>query len=247
MSDIGNNTGSAQTSAWTTFLDELDWWVAQHGEAFVPQAATSRVIAGTPYPLGQRVKNQRIRYHQGTLEEPRIRELEERPGWSWSGYASRSAKIWEQRIATLHEYVSERGSLHGLEAVDPLLSRWLRAQREAALTSSQRRELGRIPGALEQRKETLEEFLTAMRGWIAAEPDRDASDVRFSTVFRIGRQTIPIGRRVAYWRSRQAAGQLDDTTAAAIATLPGWEWTNPTRRLSPATAKASSRGGKTVQ
>lgn len=236
MSDLGSDGPRAQGSTWMTFLDELDWWVAQHGEALVPQAATSRVIGGVPYPLGQRVKNQRIRYRQGALDGSRIRELEDRAGWSWSGYASRSAKIWEQRIAALLEYVSERGSLDGLEAVDPLLARWLRAQRDVSLTSSQRRELGKIPGALEQRKVRLEEFLTAMRGWLAAEPDRDASEVRFSTVFRIGRQIIPIGRRVAYWRSRYEAGLLDEGTVAAIASLPGWQWANPTQRVaSPAT------------
>lgn len=230
MSDLRNDVGRTQASAWTTFLDELDWWISQKGEALVPQAATSRVIAGVPYPLGQRVKSQRIRYRQGTLEGSRIQELEDRAGWSWSGYASRSAKIWDRRIAALHDYVSEHGSLDGLEAVDSLLSRWLRAQRDAALTSAQRRELGKIPGALEQRKVRLEEFLTAMRSWIAAEPGRDAGDVRFSTVFRIGRQVIPIGRRVAYWRSRHAAGQLDDVAAAAIAALPGWDWNSATRR-----------------
>lgn len=234
MGDVQREMGRTQEAAWTTFLDELDWWIGQHGEARVPQAATSRIIAGVPYPLGQRVKNQRIRYRQGTLDAVRTRELEERAGWSWSGYASRSAMIWERRIAALHDYVSEHGSLDGLEAVDSLLSRWLRAQREAALTNSQRRELGKIPGALEQRKVRLEEFLTALRGWIAAEPDRDAGDVRFSTVFQIGRQVIPIGRRVAYWRSRYKAGQLDEVTTAAIASLPGWDWTHPTQRLAPA-------------
>ena len=233
MSNNRSDVGQAQASAWTTFLGELDWWIAQHGDARVPQVATSRTIAGVAYPLGQRVKNQRIRYRQGTLEASRIRELEDRAGWSWSGYASRSASIWERRITALHNYVSEHGSLDGLEAVDALLSRWLRAQRDAPLTSSQRRELGKIPGALEQRKSRLEEFLTMMRSWIAAEPGRDAGDVRFSTVFRIGRQVIPLGRRVAYWRSRHAAGQLDDVTIAAIASLPGWDWDSPTRRPAP--------------
>ena len=236
MSGAGSEVGRTQASAWSTFLEELDWWIEEHGEACVPQAATSRVIDGVPYPLGQRVKNQRIRYRQGTLGHSRIHELESRVGWSWSGYAARSSKIWERHVSALREYVSEHGSLDGLEGINPLLSRWLRSQRDAALTSSQRRELGRIPGALEQRKVRLEEFLTAMRGWIAAEPGRDAGDVRFSTVFRIGRQMIPIGRRVAYWRSRYAAGQLDDAAAAAIASLAGWEWTQPSERHAPAAA-----------
>lgn len=223
----------AHGSGWVAFLGELDWWVEQHGEAPIPQAATSREIGGAPYPLGQRVKTLRVRYRQGKLAESRIRELEARAGWSWSGYTARSASIWQRRIAALNGYVAEHGSLEGLEAADPLLARWLRAKRDAPLTNTQRRELGRIPGALEQRREKLEEFLLAMRGWIAAEPDRDAGDLRFSTVFRIGRVSIPLGRRAAYWRSRYAADQLDDATIAAVASLPGWEWSNPTQRNTP--------------
>lgn len=216
--------------SWRVFLAELDWWITQHGDSLVPQAAVGRTVAGSPYPLGHRVKSYRVRYRRGLLEAGRARALEARPGWSWDGYSGRSAKIWDRRVAALLDFVAQHGSLAGLESVDPVLSRWLRDQRGTALTTEQRQQLSRIPAALEPRKGRLEEFLTAMHSWVAAEPDRDAGDVRFSTQHLSGSDTVPLGRRVAYWRSRYAAGQLEPFDVQAIETLPGWQWAPPSRR-----------------
>ena len=235
MPDSGNATAG---SPWPVFLAELDWWIACEGDSLVPQTASSRVVAAVPFPLGQRVKNYRIRYRRGLLEESQIRELEARFGWSWNGYSGRSAKIWNQRVAAVRAHVAEHGTLDGLETADPVLSRWLREQRRMSLTAWQRRELGQISGALEPRKGRLEEFLTAMRSWMAAEPDRDAGDVRFSTQhLTAGPDVVPLGRRVAYWRSRYAAGQLEPADVHAIESLPGWRWAPPTRRT-PAESRA---------
>lgn len=222
--------GRSRAAAWSTFLSELDGWIAEHGDAGVPQTAVGRDVEGAPYPLGVKVKTYRSRYRRGVLSADRVRELEARPGWSWDGNAARATVRWETRFAAVRAYVAAHGSLDGLDAADAPLGRWLRAQRRAQLSAAQRRQLGRIPGALSDRKGRLQDFLEAARSWIAAEPGRDASKIQFSTVHRVARHSIPLGRRVAYWRGRHAAGLLAPGEAAAIAALPGWSWEPPTRR-----------------
>ena len=215
---------SVRAESWERFVMELDRWIAENGDALVPQSATVTTLAGAGYALGQRVKNARLAYRRGALSAARVRELEARQGWSWDGYASRSAQVREQRVAALRAYRAANGTLDGLESTDPVLARWLRDQRSAALSSAERRELERIPGALEVRKGRLEEFLTGMRSWLAGDPDRGAGDVRYSTMHRLGRQQIPLGRRAAYWRARHAEGKLAADQIAQIETLPGWAW-----------------------
>jgi Helicase associated domain len=225
---------SARALAWPRFLDELDWWIEEHGDAAVPQTATSRSVDGAPYPLGRRVKAYRDRYRRGALDAERAASLEGRQGWSWDGYAPRSSRVWDQHLATIREYAAEHRSLDGLESANAPAARWLREQRTAELTPAQRRQLARIPGALAQRKGRLEEFVAAMRGWLEAEPDRDAGAVQFSSVYRVGRNDVPLGKRVAYWRSRYAAGRLSAAEVDAIDALPGWSWDPPRRRAEPA-------------
>ena len=215
---------SVRADSWERFVVELDRWIAENGDARVQQSTTVTSLAGERYALGQRVKNARLAYRRGALSDARASELEARQGWSWDGYASRSALVWEQRIAALRAYRAEHGTFDGLESADPVLARWLRERRSSALSSVDRRELERIPGALELRKGRLEEFLTAMRSWLAADPDRGAGDVRYSTVYRLGRQQIPLGRRAAYWRARHAEGKLPADQIAQIEALPGWAW-----------------------
>jgi len=215
---------------WARFLTELDWWIAQHGDAAVPQAGTS-LAAGEPYPLGRRVKAYRVQHRQGTLPASRARDLRQRAGWTWDGFAARGARAWDQNFETIRAYAAEHGGLDGLEATDAPSARWLREQRTAPLTDAQRRKLHRIPGALQNRKARFEEFLSTLQAWISAHPERDASALRFTTVHRSGRTDYPLGKRAAYWRDRHAAGRLSDTETAALAAVPGWRW-EPARRRS---------------
>lgn len=220
---------SMRPAAWSAFLEQLDWWIARHGDARVPQAATS-CAGGVDYPLGQRVKNVRIRYRADALSASQIAELAGRAGWSWDGYSARSTKVWSKHLSRLQAYATERGTLDGLERADAPLSRWLRQQRNEPLTPSQRRELTRIPGALEERKTRQGDFITALLSWISTEPERDAGSLRYADTHRMGRRSIPLGRRAAYWRERHAAGLLSDTEVAALDAVPGWDWSPPTRR-----------------
>lgn len=205
----------------------------------VPQAGTGSDVDGKPYSLGQRARNYRIRYRRGVLDESRVRELESRTGWSWDGYAGRSAAVWQRHALELRAHAAAHDGLDGLETVNPGLSRWLRAQRDAVLTKDQRMELADVAGALRTRKGRLPEFVGAAHQWVASESDRDAGDIRFSTVLTVGSTTVPLGRRAAYWRSRHAAGRLRPAEVEAIETLPGWRWEPPShRRVGAAAATA---------
>jgi len=79
-----------------------------------------------------------------------------------------------------------------------------------------------------------------MHGWLTAEPDRDAGAVQFSSVYRAGRTSIPLGKRVAYWRSRYAAGRLSAAEVESIEALPGWSWDPPRRRAEPTPDETSA-------
>jgi hypothetical protein len=148
---------------WATFLDELDWWISQHGNADVPQRATSREVDGTPFRLGQRVMDRRREYRRGTLSTERVAELEQRTGWVWNARERRLRTPAARNIDALREYVANHGSLDGLEAAQPALARWLRNVRGAyrpttdatSLPAARRADLAElraIPGALDDRR-----------------------------------------------------------------------------------------------
>ncbi|WP_298462032.1 helicase associated domain-containing protein [uncultured Cellulomonas sp.] len=246
--DVVEPAPAGKRDAWAQLLAELDWWVEQHGSAYVPQQATSRLVDGKPYPLGLRLTTRRHEHRTGKLSADRARELEGRPGWSWSGFAPRSEQTWTTQLQTVRAYADEHGTLDGLETAHPVAARWLRQQRatSAELSTAQRRELAAIPGALEQRKTRLEEFISAMQAWIAQDPSRDASQVRLSTVAQIDDVQVPIGKRAEYVRGRYAAGRLPSETVDAIAALPGWDWT-PAKTRAAARAKAAAARAAAAQ
>lgn len=217
-------------SRWEIFLDELDWWISQHGDALVPQDATSRPVDGKPYPLGQRVKNYRLDYRRGKLTEDQIRQLEQRNGWAWSGRAGR----WQRRFEDLQAYRRAHGSLDNLDANDPQLAWWLRKQRTTELDPDQRQQLEEVPGALTDRKSRLDEFLTVARSWLDANPDRTIADATFTTTHTHNSADYPLGRRIAYWRARGTNNRLTDAERTALAALPGWGWAAPTKRATDA-------------
>lgn len=222
------NAVGAREQTWRRFLAELDSWIAEHGDAVVPQAAES-AAQGEPYALGARVKAYRAARRRGTLPAERVKAMESRPGWTWDGYTARASKAWEQHLNAVQQHVTAHGSIDGLEAADPPTARWLRQQRTATLTPAQQRALQRIPGALQDRKGRFGEFLTALRGWVAAEPSRDAGALRFTSVYRVGRSEYPLGKRAAYWRARYAQGRMSDAEVSALAAIPGWVWEPPRR------------------
>ncbi len=220
----------ANAAAFATLLAELDWWIRQRGSAAVPQSAVGRDVDGRPYPLGQRLHDKRKAHRAGRLDPDQARALERRPGWAWSQADRVSADAWSRHVQTLRAYAGQNGSLDGLESVHPAAASWLRLQRERDLSDPQRRELQAIPGALQQRRERIGDFVAALRDWVAQDPDRDAGALRWSTVHHVDGRAVPLGKRAAYVRARHDAGALTPDQVAALEAVPGWDWQTPRAR-----------------
>lgn len=220
----------AEAQAFAQLLGELDWWIDQHGSAYVPQNATSRDVDGRPFPLGQRLHDRRKRYRAGRLHPDHVRALEARAGWSWTTARRVVDDARERHLATLRTYAEQHGSLDALDVAHAATAVWLRNQRHRGLDPELRRELAAIPGAIGPRRERTEAFTAALADWVARDPERDAAALRWSTEHVYDGEVIPLGKRAAYVRSRYAEGRLRPEHVAALEAIPGWSWTTPRSR-----------------
>ncbi|RMI13235.1 helicase associated domain-containing protein [Cellulomonas triticagri] len=220
----------AEASAFAHLLDELDWWIGQHGSAYVPQNATSRHIDGRPYPLGQRLHDRRKRHRAGRLHPEQAAALEARTGWAWTSADRVVDDARERHLATLRAYAREHGSLDGLDVAHVATAVWLRNQRNRGLTPQLQRELATIPGATQPRRERIPAFTAALADWVAGDADRDAGALRWSTEHVHDGEGIPLGKRAAYVRSRYERGRLTPEQVDALESIPGWLWTTPRSR-----------------
>lgn len=224
---------SARAEAWAfaQLLAELDRWIDQHGSAYVPQNATSRDVDGRPFPLGQRLHDRRKRYRAGRLHPDHARDLEARTGWSWTTARRVVDDARERHLATLRAYAEKHGTLDALDVAHPATAVWLRnQQRHRGLDAELRRELEQVPGAIGPRRERTEAFTAALADWVAADPERDAAALRWSTEHLYDGEVIPLGKRAAYVRSRYARRRLSAERISALETIPGWAWTAPRAR-----------------
>lgn len=80
--DVGSLAGQDPVNRLSRFFLELDWWIARHGSARVPQTAVSSARSER-YPLGLRVSYLRQRYNAGRLDPSVVSECEARAGWRW--------------------------------------------------------------------------------------------------------------------------------------------------------------------
>lgn len=197
------------------FLERLDTWVAETGNASPGQHDVFTQPDGSAYPIGRRVSSYRERYKLGDLSFIHVLALERRRGWHWS--------FWHQRVEDLRHYVEEHGSVAGLRTHDPVLFRWLVRQRKADLSDEQRRMLEQIPGALAARTGP-EGFAEALTRWLEDEPGRTLADLRTATTFDTGAAITAIGKQASYYRSRYRTGKLIQDTIDIISQIPGWTW-----------------------
>ncbi|TFF04399.1 helicase associated domain-containing protein [Cellulosimicrobium funkei] len=208
---------------WDLFLRELDWWVAEHGNARVPQHATSRPVDGKPYPLGRHVSKLRVRKAMDGLDPELAAQLESRTGWAWDAASAQ----WQEKAAQLRAYFDEHGSLDGLTANQRAVGAWLVRQRARVdeLTDAQQQALRAIPGALEDRKSMVDPFVDRVHTWLAAHPGATAADIAVKTTLTLADGTeVALGKQASNYRTRYAAGKLDDASARKIESLPGWTW-----------------------
>ncbi|MEN0072242.1 MAG: Helicase associated domain protein, partial [Propionicimonas sp.] len=198
-----------QPDAFTQLLAELDWWIDQHGSAYVPQNATSRDVDGRPYPLGQRLHDRRKRHRAGRLHPDHARALEARTGWAWSSADRVVDDARERHLTTLRTYAKQHGSLDGLDVDHVATAVWLRNQRNRGLNPELQRELATIPGATQPRRERISTFTAALADWVAGDPERDASALRWSSTGALVDGIERAGVR-AEVLTAESAGLLDE-------------------------------------
>lgn len=217
---------------WRLFLKELDRWAKSKGTAQVPQTATTRVIAGKPYPLGRRVNYYRQQYRNDALAPERIRALETRNGWTWGApSANRHDQLWRTKYHEVIELVDEHG---GALAEPPRwVHNWLYQQRrklrDGELSDERERLLRQVPGALEGYKSQVPSFVAAAEAWLkAGGARRSMADLTFDTDVELDGSPYPLGKRAWYYRRRRRGAEgsvlLAGDEAARIERLRGWQW-----------------------
>jgi hypothetical protein len=222
-------TADSLTTAETTLLAELDWWIDRHGDAGVPQAATSRVVAGAPYRLGRQVNNARQRHAHGQLAQTMVEQLQRRPGWRWNANPELRATQWDLKYEQLAAHLAQHDSLSELSTA---VYQWLMRQRERLeqLEPDQQRRLLGLPAALERRDTRVHDFVAGARAWLAEHPEHDLGALRYASTARLPGhpEPYPLGRRATYYRRRYAGLEgthpLPPDEVQLIAALPGWTW-----------------------
>lgn len=204
-------------------LEEVRWWVWQHGSAAIPQAARGREDKmGREFPLGSRVSALRAARKHGRLSREEAAAFEALPEWSWDHWDS----IWRVRfIGVAMRY--QTGEL---------------TERDRAWLGHQRRRWGKLrpewqamfkafPGLVEGAKQSrVEEFVAACEQWLAEHPDHTTYAMPYAATVMVDGEKVPVGRRAMYYRRRyrgvegKGKHRLSAEDVAKIEALPGWTW-----------------------
>ena len=113
------------------------------GHASPPQNLVIDEVA-----LGMWVTNRRREYRQARLSAEQVKQLEELPGWAWTG----TAGLWERHFTALARYVARYGhQLNDDTVFEGLrIGRWVARQRSArqrgALSEGRAARLEQLPG-----------------------------------------------------------------------------------------------------
>lgn len=223
-------------------------FVARHGHCWVP-----RYHVEEGFRLGSWVHVQRLHYRKGRLREPRIRELEQLPGWTWNPTAEREEAARQLStpggtLLALLDYVSTAvpgGPSSAADVHDETM--WSGVPLRPALDEVRRlHALRLLPRLLVRRFEAVPgwdwtptdrvgRYLTALRSFVAREGH--------SLVPR--RHTegeIELGRWVSKARERYHAGRISSAEIAVLEALPGWLW-----RVRLPTARGSTANPSVVR
>jgi hypothetical protein len=221
-------TERTPTTTEAVFLGELDWWVARHGDALVPQMATTpRIVRGRPYWLGKRVSEARIAHGRGVLSPALEHELPRRAGWAWRTLEARWDASWGSHAAALEQHVAAGGTISTLPSAT---YKWLMRQRARLnqLPADRIQRLQAVPGALVSRDTRVPDFVDAARTWLAQTPNRTMAALRYADTVSVDDKHVPLGRRATYYRRRfhglEGTHPLTPAEVTAIEALPGWTW-----------------------
>jgi len=202
---------------WLRFLGQLKTYVAQHGDAMVPQ---TYVVEGLR--LGQWVTVQRVAYAKGSLALERQRLLLKVPGWSWHARNER----WERNYELLLQYTEENGNTRvpqSYQAGAVKLGVWVGEQRAAfrrgTISAERRKLLESLPGwAWNTQDEQWEQGYERTEAFIHA---RGHARVPVAHVDEDGYQ---LGTWVANQRRKYARNEMPDSRIARLEKLHGWTW-----------------------
>lgn len=206
-------------------------WVAEHGNARIPQKALGRPgTDGKPFALGRRVSGFRSAHRQGRVSEAEAAMFEAIPGWTWDHRLSAWFDRFDDVVSRYPDDLTQAD--RGWLAVQRLRLGVLGGERVTLLQS--------YPGLLEPAAPSkVPEFVDSVRQWLVDHPDRDASRIPYRAVQEVNGIPTEIGRRVTYYRRRyrglegKSKNPLTPEEIAMIESLPGWTWeaSRPQQRL----------------
>lgn len=202
-------TLDARGNWWEDWFRRLEEYVAEHGDARVPQ----QYVSSDGTNLGVWVANQKSTW--ASMGDERRRRLEQLPGWTLD---SRTA-FWEDGFRHLSEYAEEHGSAQPPSrcVIDGFkLGIWVNTQRQnwATLDDDRRRRLGQLPGWTLNTKATLWE--EGFEHLTAYAEESGTALVPAEYVFR----GFKLGQWVGVQRSSWS--KLSDDRRQRLAALPGW-------------------------
>jgi superfamily II DNA or RNA helicase len=202
-------TLDARGDWWEDWFRRLEEYVAEHGDAQVPQ----QYVAPDSTKLGAWVANQKSNW--ASIRDDRRRRLKQLPRWTLD---SRTA-FWEDGFRHLSDYAKEHGSAQppSRYVIDGFkLGIWVNTQRQnwATLDDDRRRRLEQLPGWTLNTKVTLwEEGFQHLTDYVE---ENGTALVPAEYVFR--------GFRLGQWVTVQRSSwrRLSDDRRQRLAALPGW-------------------------
>ncbi|BCF86706.1 hypothetical protein RQCS_62510 (plasmid) [Rhodococcus qingshengii] len=207
-------TLDTRNSSWEAWYRHLELYVAQHGNARVPQA----YLTDDGKRLGSWVANQKTKWQ--TLTDERRRQLEQFPGWTLNTAATQ----WENGYEHLVAYVRENDTalVRADCVVDGFrLGQWVTTQRAkwTSLTEQHRERLAALPGwTVSVRDSRWEEAYQHLQRYV----DEDGHACPSQKY--VDASGFTLGIWVATQRRSHAKGQLSELRRKRLAKLPGWEW-----------------------
>ena len=200
---------------WETAITALNKFVEREGHTKIPMGHVEDGFGLYKWVLNRRNLYQR-RKSDLTLNQERISQLENLPGWTWNPHD----KIWEVTFKKLTEHLATTGQCHSFPTTS--LRSWVLRQRQSY-------EQGNLDPSRISQLETLME-------WTWIDPRLDSWDLSFDllTNFVKREDRLPNHRDkednfgLGTWCSRQrqafASGSLSAEKGAKLEALTDWEW-----------------------
>ncbi len=202
-------TLDARGDWWEDWFRRLEEYVAEHGDARVPQ----QYVAPDGTKLGAWVANQKSTW--ASMRDDRRRRLEQLPGWTLDSRTT----FWEDGLRHLSEYAKEHGSAQppSRYVIDGFkLGIWVNTQRQnwATLDDDRRSRLEQLPGwTLNTKATQWEEGYEHLTAYVE---ENGTALVPAEYIFR--------GFRLGQWVAVQRSGwsKLSADRRRRLAALPGW-------------------------